>query len=367
MLTFDEITKAFKLPGKLHTTTEEYGGGHINSTSLIQTKENDIIHKFIVQKINTSIFLKPDLLMDNALRVTDHLQKIILKDGGDPTRETLHFLPTESGEYFKVGSDGEFWRVYEYVDNTFTLQTVEDPQAMYSAGKAFAIFNVRLDDFPVEELHVTIPDFYNTPKRFQYFKEVVEKDVMGRLNTCRDEVDFLLSREKDTSHLTDLLDSKILPLRVTHNDTKINNILFDNDTKQGICVIDLDTVMPGLMAYDFGDAIRFGASTALEDETDLDKVHFSVELYEAFTKGFLEILAPILGREEKLSLPWGARLMTFEVGMRFLTDYLEGDVYFKINSDRPQHNLERARTQLKLVAEMEEKWEEMNSIIELYS
>ena len=366
MISIDEIIQAFQIPGRIIATTEEYGSGHINNTCLLQMENQDSIQKYIVQKINTEVFLKPEHVMSNIIQVTKHLQKAIAKEGGDPRRETLHFLKNKKDTYYEIDQNGNYWRVYEYIDQTITLQRVKDPRDMYSSGRAFAMFNKRLADFPVDDLYETIPDFHNTPMRFQQFVKIIEQNPHAKLEICLPQVDFILAREKHLSCLTDQLTAKKLPLRVTHNDTKINNVLFDARTKQGICVIDLDTVMPGLIAYDFGDAVRFGASTALEDETDLTQVSFSIELFEAFTKGFLEILASVIDQVEIDSLIQGAYLMTLEVGMRFLQDYLQGDIYFKTDKNRPQHNLERAKNQLKLVSDMEQSWSEMKAVVNCY-
>lgn len=367
MARIEELINGFHLPGYLDQAIAEYGGGHINTTTMVQMKDGADSHKYIVQKINKHVFHHPEEVMQNSVRVTKHLYQEIVKEGGDPARETLRFRKATTGHYYLIDCDGAYWRAYDFIDDTTTLQIVRDPQDMYASGKAFAIFNKRLDQFPVDTLHVTIPDFHNTPKRFARLVEVAQQDPCKRLTTCRKEFDFIRAREADTSVLLRQQEQGLLPVRVTHNDTKLNNVLFDNKSREGICVIDLDTVMPGLMAYDFGDAVRFGASTAEEDEADLAKVHFSIDYYEAFTRGFLEVLAQLLGDDEKRSLAWGARLMTLEVGIRFLTDYLEGDVYFKIDQGRPAHNLERARTQLKLVSEMEASWGTMVEIVDRYS
>ncbi len=367
MARIDELIRGFHLPGSLDEAIAEYGGGHINTTTMVQMREGGAPRKYIVQKINHHVFHHPEEVMQNSVRVTKFLYQEILKEGGDPSRETLRFRKAENGLYYLIDRDGAYWRAYDFIDDTTTLEVVNDPRDMYASGRAFAIFNKRLDQFPVETLHETIPDFHNTPKRFGRLLEVAGEDACRRLETCLPEFTFIKERESDLAALAKKLEAGLLPIRVTHNDTKLNNVLFDKETREGICVIDLDTVMPGLMAYDFGDAIRFGASTAEEDEADLEKVHFSLAYYEAFTRGFLEVLAPMLGEEEKRSLPWGARLMTLEVGIRFLTDYLEGDVYFKIDPTRPAHNLERARTQLKLVAEMEASWGTMEEIVKRYS
>lgn len=360
-----EIVEQFRFPGEIYEIKERYGDGHINSTYLLTMKNEDgTKHKYIVQRFNRHAFPRPDLVMENSLRLTSFLRAKIEADGGDPERETLNFCQAADGRPYALDSDGEYWRAYHFIDNAYSISQADSPERFYSVAKTFAQFNRRLDDFPAHTLHEIIEDFHNTPVRFANFLKAVREDRLSRAETCREEIAFIKAREKDCHHLIMEHKRGLLPLRVTHNDTKLNNVLLDEETGEGLCVIDLDTVMPGLMAYDFGDSIRFGASTAPEDERDLDKVHFSVPLFKAYAEGYMEVLSDLLSEREQASLLWGAKLMTLEVGMRFLTDYLEGDIYFRIDEDRPEHNLERARTQLKLAAEMEAQWDELEAIMQ---
>lgn len=358
----DEVTDRFAIEGRL-LEKRPYGNGHINDTFLLryETPEGGE-KKYIFQRMNHAIFKNPRLLMENIVNVTEYLREKILAQGGDAERETLRVVRTKTGASYETDSSGNYWRVYPFIEGTLCLEQVESEKDFYDSGAAFGRFQRMLADYPAGNLHETIPRFHHTPSRFADFKKAAEEDKMGRAALAAKEIAFAMEREKEVSVLTDLLQNGALPLRVTHNDTKLNNILFDETTKKALCIIDLDTVMPGLSLYDFGDAIRFGASTGAEDEKDLDKVELNLTLFEAFTKGFLKECGGSLTKKEVEMLPMGAKLMTFECGIRFLADFLEGDVYFKIH--REQHNLDRARTQFKLVADMENKWGKMEEIIE---
>lgn len=353
-----EILSRFTLSGEF-VSFEPIGCGHINDTLCVTLKEQDGEVRYILQRINTHVFTKPAELMENVANVTSYLARILRENGADPARGTLTVFPTKDGKLFYRTDAGDCWRVYNYVENTYTLQAIRDPQDFQKSGEAFGIFQKLLADYPSDTLYETIPHFHDTAARFENFKKALRADAVGRAHTVQPEIDFVLQREADTHVLVDLLQKGELPLRVTHNDTKLNNILFDNDTKEGICVVDLDTVMPGLSLYDFGDSIRFGASTAAEDEQDLSKVHFSMELFRAYTRGYLGAAGDSLTATEIAYLPFSAKLMTLECGMRFLTDYLEGDGYFRISY--PEHNLVRCRTQFALVAEMEAQMPQMQA------
>lgn len=360
----DEAIEAFGIKGRL-ISKEPYGNGHINDTFLLtyQLPEGEK-KRYILQRMNHSIFKKPKELMENVVGVTEYLRQVIVNQGGDPDRETLNVVKTRKKESYYKDNGGSYWRIFLFIEQTLCLEQVESREDFYDSAVAFGNFQRMLAEYPAQTLHETIPDFHNTASRFRNFKKAVQADCMGRADWARKEIAFALEREKDTSVLTELLEEGRLPLRVTHNDTKLNNILFDAETKKALCIIDLDTVMPGLSLYDFGDSIRFGASTGAEDERDLSKVELDLSLFEAFTKGFLEGCGGSLTEKEIDMLPMGAKLMTYECGIRFLADYLEGDIYFKIH--REGHNLDRARTQFKLVADMEKKWSEMNAIVEKY-
>ncbi len=342
-----------------------YGSGHINNTYLVEyTDREGLAKRMILQEMNREIFTHPEELMENIIGVTTYLRKKIEENGGDPERETLNVIPLGDGSMFYVDSEGEYWRAYHYIEGATSYDQVESQEDFYESAVSFGNFQYLLADYPAETLHETIPDFHNTKKRFETFKKAVKADACGRAASVQKEIEFVLAREKDAGVFTEMLERKELPLRVTHNDTKLNNIMIDDQTRKGICVIDLDTVMPGLAMHDFGDSIRFGASTAAEDEVDLDKVSCDMELFEVYVKGFLEGCKGRLTEKEVEMLPFGAKIMTYECGMRFLTDYLEGDHYFKIH--RENHNLDRARTQFKLVADMEQKWETMKEIVSRY-
>ncbi len=334
--------------------------GHINCTYKVVFNENGIQKNYLFQKINTNVFSDPDKLMHNIVSVTAHLRKKIQENGGDPQRETLTFLPAADGKYYAVLGQNEHWRVCNFVDNTYSCNTIENEEVFYNSGVAFGRFQQLLADFDGTTLYETIPDFHNTKKRFEALKTAIQTDAVGRAADVQDEIAFALARENDCSVLVDMISQGELPVRVTHNDTKLNNILFDCDTNKGICIVDLDTVMPGLSLYDFGDSIRFGANTAAEDEKDLSKVSLSLSLYEKYVSGYLRSAGKSLTEKEILLLPFSSKMMTYECGIRFLTDYLNGDTYFKIQY--PAHNLVRCRTQFSLVADIERKLSQMSEI-----
>ena len=346
----DEIYR-FPIDGR-PICCDEIRSGHVNTTYLITT---DAGARYILQDVNTYAFPKTYIIMDNIAAISRYLA-----ERGGAKNAMISYIDTVDGErYFDDGKGGA-WRVYRFVENSVCLDRASSDEDFYECARAFGAFQNSLCDFPAEELGETIEDFHNTPARYRQFREAVERDACGRLGGVREEVAFVLDREEKASQLQRMRDAGELPTRVTHNDTKINNVLFDADTRRAICVIDLDTVMPGLSAYDFGDAIRFGASTAAEDEKDLDKVGLDLHLFRVFARGFVEA-CPSLTEKEIACLPLGAWTMTLECGSRFLADYLKGDKYFSI--EYPEHNLDRARTQLKLVRDMEEKWDEMCRIV----
>lgn len=357
----EEAADQFCVKGK-PSECRRYGNGHINDTFLFCTKDGEQDHQYILQRMNTHVFKDPEGLMQNVSGVTTYLRDQIIKAGGDAQRETLTLVRTKAGKDYYVDSLGSWWRMYLFITDATGYDTVENEEDFYQSAKAFGHFQRLLDRYPVSLLTETIPDFHNTPKRFETFCKAVERDVCGRAGNVSREITFVMDRKDEMSIVMDKLNSGEIPYRVTHNDTKLNNVLLDNQSRQAVCVIDLDTVMPGTAIFDFGDSIRFGANTAKEDEKDLNKVSLALPLYEAYTKGFLEGCAGSLTDAEIRLLPWGAKLMTLECGMRFLTDYLEGDKYFRIH--RPEHNLDRTRTQFALVADMERKWDEMRRLAE---
>lgn len=356
-----EAIANFRYEGRL-IDARGYGNGHINDTYLLTFEtEKGGQKNTILQRINKDVFTKPEELMENIVGVTSYLRKQIEKNGGNPERETLNVIPTTEDKSYYVDSKGDYWRSYLFITDAVSYDKVEKPEHFYESALAFGNFQRLLADYPADTLHETIKGFHDTKSRFAAFKKAVEKDAAGRAGLVKEEIQFVLDHEDTANYFMDLLEAGELPLRVTHNDTKLNNIMIDNETDKGVCVIDLDTVMPGLAMNDFGDAIRFGASTAAEDERDLSLVSCSMELFELYAKGYIEGCKGKLTEREILLMPMGAKTMTFECGMRFLTDYLEGDTYFKIH--RENQNLDRCRTQFKLVKDMEEKWEQMQEII----
>lgn len=358
-----EALEGFDIPGRF-VECVPCGNGHINDTYMVTFEEENGLCRYSLQHMNRSVFKDPVSLMNNILHVTAYLKEQIRSQGGDPQRETLDFVCTKTGEPYFVDSYGEYWRAYHFVENAYALEEISNPQDFYESAVAFGHFQRMLADFPADSLTETIAGFHDTKARFAAFEQAVEADVCHRAEGVQQEIRFVRDRYDVACVLGDLLEAGKLPLRVTHNDTKSNNVLIDKATGRGLCVIDLDTVMPGLAVNDFGDSIRFGASTGAEDEKDLSKIWCDLELYETYMKGFVEGCGGTLTDMEIECLPVGARVMTYECGMRFLTDYLSGDTYFK--TAYPTHNLDRARTQFKLVWDMEQKWEKMQAIAEKY-
>ena len=330
-----------------------HGKGHINDTYLVTDAGGQ---QYILQRINQTVFRNPQGVMENMLAVTSHIKQKVTCN-----RQVIDLLPTKEGVMWHVDEHGDYWRKYHFIGDSICLEMAETPHDFKESGMAYGHFQGHLSDFPAASLHETIPNFHDTPNRYKLFKEALSADALGRTKDAAREIDFALEREEYAGTLMSLLKSGDIPLRVTHNDTKLSNVLLDTETRKALCVIDLDTVMPGLTATDFGDAIRFGASTAAEDETDLDKVSMSMRLFEAFTDGYLSTCGGSLTQAELLHLRDGVKMMMLECGLRFLTDYLAGDTYFRIH--REKHNLDRARTQFKLVTEAEKFWDEMQKVI----
>lgn len=358
----EKVISHFDIDGEF-IDYREFGSGHINRTYIaLFINPDGSKQKYIVQKINNTIFCDVDSLMNNIFSVTSYLRDIIKQNGGDADRETLHYIKTKDGKKYYTDEKGSVFRAYVFVKDSISYDSVESAELFKSSGVAFGRFQKMLKDFDADSLVETIPNFHNTKWRYDNeFLTAVKNNLSGRKDTCTDEIEFVVSREGDTSVLVDLISDNKLPLRVTHNDTKLNNVMFDEHTNECVCVIDLDTVMPGLALYDFGDSIRFGASSAAEDETDLDKVYMDLDYFKAYAEGFLSEAGNALNECEINNLAFSAKLMTFECGMRFLTDYLNGDTYFR--TDYPTHNLDRARNQFKLVSDMESKMDEMKNII----
>ncbi|MBE6388954.1 MAG: aminoglycoside phosphotransferase family protein [Lentisphaerae bacterium] len=352
-----EICKGFKVDGDF-IEAARFGTGHINDTFKMRTAGNT----YIMQRINTSIFREPEKLMDNFVRVSSHISgKIAAEKAVDPTsrRRYLQVIMSHKNEPFFIDADGNFWRCYIYVDEARTYDVLEKSEQAFAAAKAFGAFQNDLADLP-GRLNETIANFHNTPSRFADLKAAARADKCNRLKEVAPELDFIMAREKEYSLLLNELAAGNVFERTTHNDTKLNNVLIDDVTGEGICVIDLDTVMPGLPHYDFGDMVRTGTSPAPEDELDLSKVGMRFEMFEALLRGFLSTAGNFLNAREKELLPFSGKLITLEIGMRFLTDYLSGDVYFKIH--REKHNLDRCRTQIKLAQSIEAQFDAMRKL-----
>lgn len=355
-----EVCRHFNIDGEFHSY-KVFTDGHINTTYLAVFVNRGKFRKYLLQGINTHVFKNPNELMQNIVGVTDYIKAQIKETGGNPERETLTFLQADNGKHYFYHL-GKCWRIYNFIDNSYTLNEIENSEVFEKAGRSFGLFQKRLGGYPMEKLHETIKDFHNTPKRLEALEKSVELDTAGRVSFAKDEINFALSRKSDAEIVINLHKEGLIPLRVTHNDTKLNNILFDEKTGESICVIDLDTIMPGFSLYDFGDSIRYGANTTREDDDNLDNVDISLELFESFTKGFLGACASDLTETEVRYLAFSAKLMTFECGVRFLTDYLDGDVYFR--TAYQEHNLVRARNQFKLVSEIEKNLSKMEEIVD---
>lgn len=357
--TLKEISEYYNLKGTL-TEFTLCTSGHINDTYHVKfTTSNNTYEEYIFQRINDYVFKEPIKVMHNIKEITLYLQSKKSHDDCD----ILSFLDNKDGKNYII-YDGSYWRVCSFVENSVTYEFVEDPKVLSSAGYAFGRFQYLLSDFPMDRLFETIPDFHNTKKRLNDFFDMVALDPIGRVKGLEADIEFFEKHRSLASKLIDMQEKGELPLRVTHNDTKYNNILMDKDTYEPLCVIDLDTVMPGLTMYDFGDAIRFAANTAVEDETDLSKVGLNMENYEEFTKGFIRASKGFLTKNELNNMALGAIVITIELASRFLADHINGDKYFRIH--RENHNLERARCQMKLAQDMIEKYDEMCNIVKKY-
>ncbi|MBO5023152.1 MAG: aminoglycoside phosphotransferase family protein [Clostridia bacterium] len=346
MKEFKGIVEKFAIEGEIQSI-EPYGEGHINLTLLVTTDKK----RYIMQKMNPNVFPDAEGLMNNICAVTKHLQERGI--------ETLVVVPTVDGQPYLRGEVG--YRIYDFIENTVTYQKVTDKEVFKNSGAAFGEFQNYLAEFDASSLVEVIKRFHDTPNRFENFKAALDADAFGRAKDCKPEIDFVLSHADTYGTVMAGLADGTIPLRVTHNDTKLNNILMDAETGKARAVIDLDTIMPGSMLFDFGDSIRFGASTAAEDEQDLSKVHFDIELFRAYAEGYCGAVKDSITAREAELLPYGSYLMTIECGMRFLTDYLSGDTYFATKYEG--HNLVRARTQIKLAGEMEASFDKMGEII----
>jgi hypothetical protein len=350
------VARHFQIAGDF-TGAAPYGSGHINDTYCVQFDQGGTPMRYIFQRINHNVFKTPVALMENVQRVTAHLAA---KISGQPeaSRRVLTLIAARDGLGWHIDADGNLWRAYIFVEKARTYDTVESSAQAFQAAKAFGQFQKLLADLPAPRLHDTIPDFHHTPRRFAALEKAIVADAANRAKLAKPEIEFAL-RHKAMCNV--LLDAN-LPERVTHNDTKFNNVMLDDATGEGICVIDLDTVMPGLALYDFGDSVRTTTSPVKEDERDLSKVKMQFPMFEALARGYLSTAAEFLTPAEKKFLPFAGKLITFEIGIRFLTDFLSGDVYFKVH--REGHNLDRCRTQFKLVESIEQQEEAMNKLVE---
>ena len=344
----EQVLQQFCLDGT-PVSCEPFGNGHINRTFRVTCSSGRV---YTLQRINRVAFRHPEELIENI----DAVSRFIAH-----RRRIFCLCPAQDGRKYAGDAQGEFWRAYDFISGGLSLEAPRDCNDFYQAAVAFGKFQQALADFPAATLHETIPHFHDTEDRLNQLRASVEADACGRVRAVGPELTFIFSREQELGTLCRMLRSGALPLRVTHNDTKLNNVLLDEQTGRARSVLDLDTVMPGLSAYDFGDAVRFGASSAAEDETDLSKVFLRLDMYRAYLEGYLDACGHALTENEINVLPLGAKIITIELGMRFLKDYLDGDVYFKI--DRPTQNLDRCRAQLRLAANMEAQWPQMQQIL----
>ncbi len=360
---FNEILARFEIDGNF-VSCEPYGSGLINRTYVAVFDQGGARKRYILQRINSKLFTNVAALMNNIKLVTEFNRAEIIKRGGDPYRESLTLVDSRDGKPYFKAADDEYYRVYVFIEGAKGYDVVEKPEHFYESAVAFGKFAMLLDRFDSSSLYEVLPDFHNTVKRFERFKESLAKDTFNRAKDVEPEIEFALRREGLTSKIVDLLKSGDMPSRVTHNDTKLNNVLIDTKTDKAICVIDLDTMMPGSVCYDFGDSIRFGCNPCLEDTPETEKVVFNMPLFETYTSGYLSVFGKTITPVEREMLPVGAMLMTYECGIRFLTDYLDGDVYFRHTRER--QNVDRTRTQFKLVSDMEKRQDEMRKIVDKY-
>ncbi len=358
-----EVCSRFRIEGEF-LSYEVLNSGHINSTYRVYFLRNGEKKDYIVQKVNTYVFRDPIAVMDNIALVTEYVRAKIKQKQATAKRNVLHYSTTAAGQYYTVMADGGFWRCCRYIDGSVSFTQTDDLKIIEESGKAFGEFQTYLLDFPVEKLHITIPHFHNTIRRYGALKEAIANDEAKRVAEVQAEIEGYMELEEQATQPYRLQKQGVLPLRVTHNDTKTSNVLFDAATQEKLSVIDLDTVMPGLVAFDFGDAIRVAGSTVDEDEKDLSKVALDLQKYEAFTRGFVSMVKDGITEAEKSTLALGVIAMTVECGVRFLTDYLNGDKYFRIHY--PDQNLARARCHLQLARDMVQKLDKMQQIVDKY-
>jgi thiamine kinase-like enzyme len=355
------IVKHFCIYGEL-TEITTLPRGHINDTYVLTTKNNKHIVRYILQRINHTVFEDPPSVMRNIVRVTEHIFSRMQAISPDLASRQLTVIGTFDNTCFHKDAEGSFWRVYNFIEDAVSYDTIESARLAYEAARMFGWFQNMLVDLPGPTLHESICDFHNTPKRFKNFRRVLKEDTCNRAKNAKPEIQFLFDNASICNVLLNLAAEGKIPVRITHNDTKVNNVMLDKKTNKGVCVIDLDTVMPGLSVYDFGDMIRTGTTSADEDERDLSKVAMDLPMFEMFVRGFAQQTSRFLTTSEKKHLAFAAKLITFEQLIRFLTDYLAGDIYYKVQ--REDHNLDRSRTQVKLVRSIIAQEDAMNRVVE---
>lgn len=356
-MNLEKIFSSFRAPGTFQKA-RRYGSGHINDASLVTCSDGWAQHRCLLQRINHHVFPNPPELMENALKVTAHLHEKLRRDGAeDIDRKVMTFYPAYDGCPYVRDEEGGYWRLCRFIEDTVTYDSIDRPRLAFEAARMFGWFQMMLADLPVDQLHETIPDFHNTLRRLDAFLAILEKDPQNRAAAVKPEIEFALWHQSNASLLADLQRQGTVPLRIVHNDTKINNVLFDTRTDTGVCVVDLDTVMPGVSLYDFGDMVRTAACTAAEDERDLTKVSIDPILFESLVRGYAQQVARMLNETEQNSLVAAGKVIIFEQMLRFLADYLAGDVYYKTH--RPSHNLDRTRTQMKLLISLIEQEEKL--------
>lgn len=356
-----EIIPQFNFEGK-YIKVYELTSGNVNSTFRLEYALGNTRIYYTLQRINAYVFNNPEAVVGNIAKVTEHIRKKIIEEKGDDKRNVLSLIKTRQGEFIFKDNRGDYWRAYRFIDNADALDIVNTEQQMEEVGRGFGRFQRLLTDYDATQLYTTIPNFHHSTKRFYRFVKALDEDRAGRARFIEDEIEFIFDHRKMMGEIVRLLDDEVIPYRVTHNDTKANNVLLDGETGKALCVIDLDTVMPGSVLFDYGDAIRYGASLAKEDEEDTSKIRLDMGKVRAFTKGFIDETNGFLLREELLRLPLGVKVITCELAMRFLTDYIDGDLYFKVNS--PEHNLVRARAQIALLKDVERREAAMNDMIQ---
>ena len=355
------ILKQFRIDGDL-TDVRHLVHGHINDTYVLTTEKDKQIIRYVLQRINHTVFKDPPSVMKNIVRVTEHIRSRMQSIDSELASRQLTVISSVDNKCYHGDADGNFWRIYNFIENAVAYDTIESGELAYEAARMFGWFQNMLIDLPEPVLYESIPDFHNTPKRLRTFERILKEDSCNRAKNAEPEIKFVFDNASICDVLLNFAGEGKIPVRITHNDTKVNNVMLDKNTNKGVCVIDLDTVMPGLSIYDFGDMIRTGATFADEDECDLSKVALELSMFEMFVKGFAEQSSHFLNSTEKEHLVFAAKLITFEQLIRFLTDYLAGDIYYKVH--RQQHNLDRTRTQMKLVQSMVEQEEVMNEIVE---